>query len=60
MLFTYDLSILVYSVDKPEFVNIGHDHYVYGIKKEIEEYKKVREINEPLQPITIRIPGEAV
>ena len=47
-------------MDKPEFVNIGHDHYVYGNKKEIEEYKKLREKDEPLQPITIRKPGEAV
>ena len=60
VLYTYDPSIHDYSVDKPEFVNIGHDHYVYGNKKEIEEYKKLREKDEPLQPITIRKPGEKV
>ena len=56
VLYTYDPSIHDYSVDKPEFVNIGHDHYVYGNKKEIEEYKKLREKNEPLQPITFIFP----
>lgn len=60
VLYTYDPSIHDYSEDKPEFVNIGHDHYVYGNKKEIEEYKKLREKDEPLQPITIRKPGEKV
>lgn len=53
VLFTYDPSIHDYSEEKPEFVNIGHDHYVYGSKKEIEEYKKVREANIPVKAITI-------
>lgn len=53
VLFTYDPSIHDYSEDKPEFVCIGHDHYVYGNKKEIEEYKAIREKNEPIQSITI-------
>ena len=53
VLYTYDPSIHDYSEDKPEFVNIGHDHWVYGNKKEIEEYKAIREKGEPLQPITI-------
>lgn len=53
VLFTYDPSIHDYSQEKPEFVNIGHDHYVYGSKKEIEEYKKVREANVPIKAITI-------
>ena len=30
VLYTYDPSIHDYSEDKPEFVCIGHDHYVYG------------------------------
>jgi len=34
-------------------VNIGHDHYVFGNKKEIEEYKKTREANVPLKSVTI-------
>jgi oligopeptide transport system ATP-binding protein len=54
VLFTYDPSIHDYSVDKPEFVNIGHDHWVYGNKKEIEEYKKLREQNVPVKTITIK------
>jgi oligopeptide transport system ATP-binding protein len=54
VLFTYDPSIHDYSVDKPEFVNIGHDHWVYGNKKEIEEYKKLREQNIPVKTITIQ------
>lgn len=53
VLFTYDPSIHDYSEDKPDFVNIGHDHYVYGNKKEIEEYRKLRETNVPVKAITI-------
>ncbi|MGN0142311.1 MAG: ATP-binding cassette domain-containing protein [Roseburia sp.] len=56
VLYTYDPSIHDYSVDKPEFVCIGHDHYVYGNKKEIEEYKAIREKGVPLKPITIKDP----
>ncbi len=58
VLYTYDPSIHDYSVDKPEFVNIGHDHWVYGNKKEIEEYKAIRETGVPMQPITIAEPGD--
>ena len=57
MLYTYDPSIHDYSVDKPEFVNIGHDHWVYGNKKEIEEYRAIRERGIPVQAITI-VEGE--
>ena len=53
VLYTYDPSIHDYSVDKPEFVNIGHDHWVYGNKKEIEEYKKTREAGVPVKSIQI-------
>ena len=53
VLFTYDPSVHDYSEDKPEFVCIGHDHYVYGNKKEIEEYKAIREKGVPLKTITI-------
>ena len=60
MLYTYDPSVHDYSEDKPEFVCIGHDHYVYGNKKEIEEYKAIREKNVPVKPITIRQPGEEI
>lgn len=57
-LFTYDPSVHDYSEDKPELVNIGHDHWVYGNKKELEEYAKTRETNVPLQSITILGEGE--
>ena len=57
VLFTYDPSVHDYSQDKPEFVCIGHDHYVYGNKKEIEEYKAIRDAGVPLKPITIRDPN---
>ncbi len=58
VLFTYDPSVHDYSEDKPELVCIGHDHYVFGNKKEIEEYKAIREKNVPLKSITIRDPNE--
>ena len=53
VLFTYDPSIHDYSTDEPELVCIGHDHWVFGNKKEIEEYKATREKNVPLKTITI-------
>ncbi len=56
VLFTYDPAAHDYSEDKPEFVCIGHDHYVYGNKKEIAEYKAIRDTNVPVKPITIRDP----
>ena len=59
VLFTYDPSIHDYSEDQPEMVCVGHNHYVWGNKKEIEEYKAIRERGIPLQPITIRDPGQA-
>ena len=33
--------------------NIGHDHWVYGNKKEISEYRAIREKGVPVQAITI-------
>ena len=53
VLYTYDPSIHDYSTDQPELVDIGHNHYVYGNKKEIEEYKKIRETNVPVKSIKI-------
>jgi len=53
VLFSYDPSIHDYSTDKPEFVCIGHNHWVYGNKKEIEEYKKLREEGVPVRAVTI-------
>lgn len=57
VLFTYDPSIHDYSEDKPELVDIGHNHFVFGNKKEIEEYKAIREKNVPLKTITIVDPN---
>ncbi|MBD5549935.1 MAG: ATP-binding cassette domain-containing protein [Lachnospiraceae bacterium] len=57
VLYTYDPSIHDYSEEEPELVCIGHDHYVYGSKKEIEEYKAVRNKNEPIKSITIDFSG---
>ena len=57
ILYTYDPSIHDYSTDEPEFVNIGHDHWVYGNKKEIEEYKRIRESGVPMKSITIADPN---
>ncbi len=57
-LFTYDPSCHDYSEDKPELVDIGHNHFVYGNKAEIEKYKALREKNERLKTITILTPEE--
>ncbi len=53
ILYIYDPSMHDYSVDKPELVDIGHNHLVYGNKKEIEEYKALREKNEPIKTVRI-------
>ncbi len=54
VLFTYDPSVHDYSQDKPELTCIGHDHWVFGNKKEIEEYTKTREEGVPLKSVSIR------
>ena len=56
--YVYDPSIHDYSTDQPEFVNIGHDHWVYGNKKEIQEYKALREKGEPVKAVNIISPDE--
>lgn len=53
VLFTYDPSVHDYSKETPELYDIGHDHFVFGSKKEIEEYKAIREKGVPLKTITI-------
>ena len=58
VLYTYDPSMHDYSTDKPEMVCIGHNHYVYGNKAEIEQYRAEREKNEPLRSVTILSPEE--
>ena len=60
VLFTYDPSVHDYSEEQPELVDIGHNHFVYGNKKEIEEYKAIREKDVPLKSITIAEDGEDV
>ncbi len=57
VLFTYDPSMHDYSEEEPQMVCIGHDHYVLGSSKEIEEYKAIREKGVPLKSITIRDPN---
>ena len=59
VLFTYDPSVHDYSEDKPEMVDIGHNHFIYGNKKEIEEYKKIREQGVPLKSVTIADPDSS-
>ena len=60
VLFTYDPTVHDYSEDKPELVDIGHGHFIYGNKKEIEEYRVIRQKNAPLKSITILQSGEQV
>ena len=57
-LFTYDPSVHDYSQDKPEMVDIGHNHFVYGNKAEIERYKQLRSEGKKLKSITILTPEE--
>lgn len=58
VLFTYDPSVHDYSEDKPQLVDIGHGHFIYGNAKEIEQYRAIREKNEPLKSITILENGQ--
>ena len=53
VLFTYDPSQHDYSVDKPALTDIGHGHFVFGNKQEIEAYRAKREAGVPLKSITI-------
>lgn len=57
-LYTYNGSVHDYSEDGPEMVYIGHGHYVYGNKKEIEEYRAIREKGEPIKSVTIIDPDD--
>ena len=46
-LFVYDpAKCHDYSVDKPEMVDLGNGHFIYGNAPEIENYKKIRFGNE--------------
>ena len=57
-LYIYDPSMHDYSQDKPELVDIGNDHWVYGNKAEIEKYKALRQKNEPIKSVKILDPSE--
>ena len=57
VLFTYDPSVHDYSVEQPELVEIGHNHFVYGNTAEIENYKEIRESGVPIKSITIADPN---
>ena len=57
VLFTYDPSVHDYSEDKPELVDVGNNHFVYGNKKEIEEYKALRAKGEKIKSVIIRDPN---
>ena len=46
---TYDPKAHDDSADEPELCCIGHDHYVFGTKKELEAYRTIRQKNVPLQ-----------
>ena len=54
VLFTYDPSVHDYSEDQPELVCIGNEHYVFGNKKEIEEYRAIRESGVHVNSVTFR------
>ena len=58
VLFTYDPSVHDYSEDKPELTDIGHGHFVFGNKKEIEEYRAIREKGELLKSVNFLAEGE--
>ena len=58
VLFTYDPSVHDYSEDKPELTDIGHGHFVFGNKKEIEEYRAIREKGEFLKSVNFLAEGE--
>ena len=60
VLFTYDPSVHDYSEETPSLQCIGHDHYVYGSTKEIEEYKAIRDTDIPMKSVTIRDPNAPV
>lgn len=56
VLYTYDPTMHDYSIDKPQLVDIGHGHLVFGNDKEINEYKKIRESG--IHPKSIKIMEE--
>ena len=57
VLFTYDPSVHDYSEEQPELTDIGHNHFVYGSKSELEHYRQQRETGIPVKSITILDPN---
>jgi oligopeptide transport system ATP-binding protein len=55
----YDPSVHDYSEDKPQLVDIGHNHFVFGNAKEIEAYKAIREKGEKVRSVVIADPDTA-
>lgn len=53
VLFTYDPSVHDYSTDQPELVEIGHNHFIYGNEQEVEEYKRIRNLDVPIKSVNI-------
>ena len=49
----YDPSVHDYSEDKPQLVDIGHNHWVFGNAKEIEEYKELRAKGQKVRSVII-------
>ncbi len=55
VLYTYDPAIHQYTEeDAPVLTSIGHDHYVYGSEKELEEYRDIRERGIPMKTIFVK------
>lgn len=54
VLYTYDPGMHHYTdASRPELVDIGHGHLVYGSPEEIAEYRALRERGEPLKTLSI-------
>ena len=54
VLYTYDPGMHHYTdASRPELVDIGHGHLVYGSPEEIVEYRALRERGEPLKTLSI-------
>ena len=45
---TYDPGIHDYSTEQPELADIGHNHFVFGSAKELEDYRTLRSAGEPI------------
>ena len=51
---SYDPSIHDYSTEKPKLTDIGHEHYVLGSTKELEEYRAQRIAGNPIVCVTLK------